>query len=824
MLPWAIAILVFALLKANSAQQQNDKADASTSEIARPTSAIKLSPFFRRFLVLCSISGPLIGCQPQPPSVHIRPAGPTTVDAGDIVTLIAIVQHDPNDQGVNWTLPNLPMSSVSTNSTQATFTPSVDITGSLTFVVTATSKASPIERDSVTITVNALPTITSSGAIESSTEGTSYQTKLDASGGTGALSWSLASGTLPAGLSLSHDGTISGTPQGPAVIGSPFSARVVDSDTPPHSSPPARLTLNVYNYPLPGFSLSTLPNATVGEDYEQTVTITDGHPPYTIVDAGLPPGLATIVASSAVDITGTPVKTSGITLTGKPNALGNHYPITVVVADSSNPVQQNSITYYVDVLPSGNPGAEIVADVSQAGPVMQKDQLGVNLAFFYLDSFDPVFEPLFASAGIGLLRWPGGSGSDYYHWQNNSVSTCQGFTNANPNFDVFMQTIPAALRADVAITANYGSNQDCTGPADPNEAAGWVNYANNVQHYGIKYWTVGNEEYYPQVALSPGTFYNIDPATYANRVATGFYPLMKAQDPSIMVGVDTAIASVPVHSAASDPWDYVVLAQAKYDFVEMHYYPFSYNVDDDASLLTTWSNQVGANFSWTRAVLSLNGHPNAPIFLGEFDRNGGGPIAVEHESVSVVNGLFTAIVLAEVAKAGIPMASTWVGLDDCYPDTLSPPLTTAYGLQNFGSWGLFAKKYSQCAALGVPVGTAFPKGQAYRMLSQYILPGEHPVAIASTDPSIHAFAATNKDGYALLLISTDSSLTHTLPVTVSNASRTSYNAMTSVYGKQQYEQSQQGVWAGPVNSNLGTMGTTFSIALPAWSITLVQLH
>jgi hypothetical protein len=376
----------------------------------------------------------------------------------------------------------------------------------------------------------------------------------------------------------------------------------------------------------------------------------------------------------------------------------------------------------------------------------------------------------------------------------------------------------------VAITANYGSNADCTGLADPNEAAGWVNYANNVQHYGIKYWTVGNEEYYPQVALSPGTFYIIGPATYVNRVNTGFYPLMKAQDPSIMVGVDTAIAAAGVYSAAVDPWDYLVLAQAKYDFVEMHYYPFSYNVDDDGSLLTTWSDQIGANFSWTRAVLSLNGHPNAPIFLGEFDRDAGGPLAIEHESVSVVNALFAAIVLAEVAKAGIPMASTWVGIDYCYPDTIAPPLTKAYGLQTFGTFGLFPAANSTCPALGVPLGTAFPKGQAYRMLSQYILPGEHTVAIASTDSSIRAYAATNNGGYSLLLINIDSSSTHTLPVTVLNASRTSYTATASVYGKQQYEQSQQGVWAGPVTSNLGTVGTTFNLALPAWSITLVQLH
>ena len=56
-----------------------------------------------------------------------------------------------------------------------------------------------------------------------------------------------------------------------------------------------------------------------------------------------------------------------------------------------------------------------------------------------------------------------------------------------------MQNIAQPLHAHVAITVNYGTNPDCSGRADPNEAAAWVNYANNVKQYGIKYWTIGNE-------------------------------------------------------------------------------------------------------------------------------------------------------------------------------------------------------------------------------------------------------------------------------------------------------------------------------------------
>jgi alpha-L-arabinofuranosidase len=167
-----------------------------------------------------------------------------------------------------------------------------------------------------------------------------------------------------------------------------------------------------------------------------------------------------------------------------------------------------------------------------------------------------------------------------------------------------MQTLVRPLSADAAITVNYGSNATCTGPGDPNEAAAWVNYANNTQHYGVKYWTVGNEQYNQETDLDNPPYL---PTTYANRVATQFYPLMKAQDPTILVGVDMAFGGPP-YNTSSDTWDPIVLANAKYDFVEMHYYPESPSTSDDTQLLTTWSNQAAANFSTARSLLAANGH------------------------------------------------------------------------------------------------------------------------------------------------------------------------------------------------------------------------
>lgn len=312
---------------------------------------------------------------------------------------------------------------------------------------------------------------------------------------------------------------------------------------------------------------------------------------------------------------------------------------------------------------------------------------------------------------------------------------------------------------------------------------------------------------------------------------------MKAQDPTIQVGIDMAFGNA-TYSAASCPtgtvanycaWDPIVLANAKYDFVEMHYYPNYGNIDNDSVLLTTSSNQIAANFATADALLALNGRANTPIYLGEFDRDSGQGLPccnIGHESVDVVNALFHAIVVAEAVKAGAFGVTAFD--DNCEPDSVSSPVSTAYGWQTFGSFGFFADSAAigtyGCPDLGVPIKTPFPKARAYQILSQYVVAGEHVIAVASTDLSIRAYAATNKGGYALLLINTDETETHTLPVTVSNAAGSSYTATMLLYGKSQYDESQNGTWAGPVSGTIGQVGTTFSVSLPAWSITLVLLH
>ncbi len=71
------------------------------------------------------------------------------------------------------------------------------------------------------------PLSVTTGSLPGGTVGTAYSATLAASGGSGTKTWSLASGSLPAELSLSGGEVISGTPTAAAT--SSFTVRVSDS-------------------------------------------------------------------------------------------------------------------------------------------------------------------------------------------------------------------------------------------------------------------------------------------------------------------------------------------------------------------------------------------------------------------------------------------------------------------------------------------------------------------------------------------------------------------------------------------------------------------
>ncbi|MGJ5818846.1 Ig domain-containing protein [Paludibaculum fermentans] len=137
----------------------------------------------------------------------------------------------------------------------------------------------------LSIVVNPAPSIQTS-TLPGGVVGVAYPEQLSGSGGTGAVTWSLAGGTLPPGLSLSASGLISGTPlaMGPAS----FSAQLTDSVG---AIATAALTIAVID--PPEVTPPTLAALTVGQTVQLGITATKGTAPYTwdLDEGALPAGV-----------------------------------------------------------------------------------------------------------------------------------------------------------------------------------------------------------------------------------------------------------------------------------------------------------------------------------------------------------------------------------------------------------------------------------------------------------------------------------------------------------------------------------------------------
>jgi hypothetical protein len=163
--------------------------------------------------------------------------------------------------------------------------------------------------------------------------GTAYSQTLTASGGTSPYTFAVASGTLPAGLTLNPTtGVVSGTPS--VQISSNVTLRATDTN----GCQGTRAVTFAMSCPPITITPATLPRATVGSAYSQTLTASGGIASYTwaVTSGTLPAGL-TLNATTGV-LSGTPTTS---------NAAGTS--ITITTTDSLN--CPGTRTYTLQVCP-----------------------------------------------------------------------------------------------------------------------------------------------------------------------------------------------------------------------------------------------------------------------------------------------------------------------------------------------------------------------------------------------------------------------------------------------------------------------------------------
>jgi hypothetical protein len=427
--------------------------------------------------------------------------------------------------------------------------------------------------------------------------------------------------------------------------------------------------------------------------------------------------------------------------------------------------------------------------------------------------------PAFRAAGIRATRWPGGSESDDYHWQTNSLGTgaCSGgYVYPPSTLEHFMSDVVKPAKLDLAITVNYGSNPACTDGASPSEAAGWVSYANNTMGYNVKWWSVGNEEFgaswETDMHQPPSTQHN--PSTYANLVATQFYPQMHAASKTpIHVCVD-------VEPGWYTGWDPVVLKNAKYDCVELHYYPQAPGQESDAFIIDEGAPKLTTTINALKAELSAAGHPNALIYVGEIGSVYSTP---GKQSMSITQALYAGQSIGEMVKDGVARSTWWFGYGNCETDgNMSSSL---YGWQDFGGYEMFEAGPNNygCSAADAPAdGTLTPTARAFEVASHFVHQGERVVGTSVAGlPNVRAYASTYEGGYALMLFNLDENAAVTVPVKIAGKASGS-GGPSWTYDKTIYDLTKTNVWKGPSSRKIAAWSGHFNVVLPPWS--MVVLH
>ena len=279
-----------------------------------------------------------------------------------------------------WSATGLAGSGLTFNTVTGEISGATPITGTYTVAVTVSDSSAPTVSitNTYTIVISSVKISTTTlvpwtqWVSTASTPSSLYSQQLTATGGSSLTYTWTYSGTLPAGLTLSSSGLLSGNPTD---IGNHiFNIIATNPTDATQQSPPKAFTV-VIN-PPPSILTTTLPHGTQGTAYSQLLSMTGGTEPAWSVLSGLPAGLVFNTLSCPNTICGTPTNTGT-------------YPLTLVVTDKTGARDSKSVSLVID--PVGT--TPTTPPVTSTSPPTTSNSGGASGCFIATAAYGSYLEP-----------------------------------------------------------------------------------------------------------------------------------------------------------------------------------------------------------------------------------------------------------------------------------------------------------------------------------------------------------------------------------------------------------------------------------------------
>jgi hypothetical protein len=356
---------------------------------------------------------------------------------------------------------------------------------------------------------------------------------------------------------------------------------------------------------------------------------------------------------------------------------------------------------------------------------------------------------LLKSAGLRVLRFPGGSWADEYDWNTGTdASHCLGAaapscSEADPLSFGDLSADARSAGASIFATVNYGSGT-------PSEAAAWVTRSVTTKGEKVALWEVGNETYScdetnQHLAEAPTFIHGYSAggpecpstasmtASYTTNVLP-YLEAMKRADPAARIGVPWAFSGA---EAAGDGvrdaslWNAKVLRAVKgyVSFVDAHWYPFDRIAGLTDRQILRSTRRIPAAAAQIRSTLRRDA-PGSSFLIGETNISDQAT-TLDFQPVSALFAAATSLMWLSQGAQSVD----WWDLNN-------------FGSPTTGDYGLISSGGSESE----PPGTPFPPDYGEALASMLAGSGSRIKTVDCGSPEVLGFTSDLMTARRVLLV------------------------------------------------------------------------